>query len=47
MKKEVLKHLKKKTRENIGPVPPTKIEPSEKDFKRKPKHPKKDSFQED
>ena len=41
MKKEVLKHMKKATREKLGPVPPTKVEPSEKDYRRKPKHKKK------
>ncbi len=41
MKKEILKHLKKKTRDALGPVPPTKVEVSEKEYKRKPKHKKK------
>jgi hypothetical protein len=41
MKKEVLKHMKKKTREKMGPVPPVKVEPSEKTYKRKPKHTQK------
>ncbi|MEX1189041.1 MAG: hypothetical protein WED33_07265 [Bacteroidia bacterium] len=38
MKKEILKHLKKKTREELGPVPPTKVQESKKTYKRKPKH---------
>jgi hypothetical protein len=41
MKKETLKHLKKITRETLGPIPPVKVEPSEKEYKRKPKHVKK------
>lgn len=41
MKKETLKHLKKITRETLGPIPPVKVEPSEKAYKRKPKHVKK------
>jgi len=41
MKKETLKHLKKITRETLGPVPPVKVEPSEKVYKRKLKHVKK------
>jgi hypothetical protein len=43
MKKEVLKHLKKKTREEQGPVPPTKVQESKKTYKRKPKHKSSDS----
>ena len=38
MKKEILKHLKKKTREEQGPVPSTKVQESKKSYKRKPKH---------
>jgi hypothetical protein len=38
VKKEILKHMKKQVREKLGPVPPGKVEPSEKSYKRKPKH---------
>jgi hypothetical protein len=38
MKKEILKHLKKITREKMGPVPPKKVEPSKKTYKRTKKH---------
>jgi len=41
MKKETLKHLKKITRETLGPIPPVKVEPSEKAYRRKQKHLKK------
>lgn len=41
MKKETLKHLKKITRDALGPIPPVKVEPSEKMYKRKQKHVKK------
>jgi hypothetical protein len=41
MKKETLKHLKKITRETLAPIPPVKVEPSEKAYKRKLKHVKK------
>lgn len=41
MKKETLKHLKKITRETLGPIPPVKVESSEKVYKRKQKHVKK------
>lgn len=43
MKKETLKHLKKKTREELGPIPPTKVQESKKTYKRKPKHKSSDS----
>ena len=38
MKKETLKHLKKITRDTFGPIPPLKVEPSEKTYTRKQKH---------
>jgi hypothetical protein len=41
MKKETLKHFKKITRKALGPIPPVKVEPSEKSYKRKQKHVKK------
>jgi len=37
MKKETLKNLKRKARENLGPVPPQKVEKSAKEYKRKPR----------
>jgi hypothetical protein len=43
MKKELLKALKKQTRETQGPVPAPKVEPSKKHYVRKKKHPKKDT----
>lgn len=43
MKKEVLKYLKKKTRVEQGPIPPTKVQESKKTYKRKPKHKASDS----
>jgi hypothetical protein len=43
MKKEILKALKKQTREAQGPVPPQKVEPSKKQYIRKKKHPKQDN----
>ncbi len=46
MKKETLKHLKKITRETLGPIPPVKVEPSEKAYKRKSKHVKKSGKEE-
>jgi hypothetical protein len=42
MKKEVLKHMKKKTRENLGPIPPPKVEPTKKQYNRKKIHPPKE-----
>jgi hypothetical protein len=42
MKKEILKALKKQTRETQGPVPAQKVEPTKKQYVRKYKHPKKD-----
>jgi hypothetical protein len=41
MKKETLKYLKKITRDTLGPIPPVKVETSEKTYKRKQKHIKK------
>lgn len=41
MKIKILKHLKKQTREKLGPVPPAKVERSGKAYRRKVKHPKK------
>ena len=37
MKKETLKNLKKKARENVGPVPAQKVEKSVKEYTRKPR----------
>jgi hypothetical protein len=42
MKKEILKSLKAKTRKEQGPVPPTRVVPNTKSYKRKKKHPKTD-----
>jgi len=42
MKKEVLKHMKKKTREKLGPVPPQRVEPAKKTYNRKKISPPKE-----
>lgn len=47
VKKEILKHMKKQVREKLGPVPPSKVVPSEKSYKRKPKHSGKNIQQEE
>jgi hypothetical protein len=39
--------MKKKVREKFGPVPPSKVEPSEKSYRRKPKHSGKNDQQEE
>jgi len=42
MKKETIKILKKNTRDKLGPIPPQKVEPTKKQYKRKKKHPEKE-----